>query len=144
MGQTAGWIGLLTVILSAIKINDLNLYSSSLGVASAFEGLTGKKLSYVWLTITLGCIGTILSVLGILEKFIGFLIFLGILFPPIIGVMLIDYYIIRKLLNSSRQTDELPNLSSIPLIGWNAIISCILGSVIGATTDFGIPSLDSY
>jgi len=146
MGQTAGWIGLLTVILSPIKINDLNLYSSSLGVASAVEGLTGKKLSYVWLTITLGCIGTILSVLGILEKFVDFLTFLGILFPPIIGVMLIDYYIIqtnRKLLDASRQTGELPSLTSIPLIGWNAIISCLLGSFVGATIDFGIPSLNS-
>ncbi|QBY45590.1 cytosine permease [Arsenophonus nasoniae] len=146
MGQTAGWIGLLTVILSAIKINDLNLYSSSLGVASAVEGLTGKKLPYVWLTITLGCIGTILSVLGILEEFVTFLTFLGILFPPIIGVMLIDYYIIhtnRKILDSSRQTGELPSLTSIPLVGWNAIISCLLGSVVGATTDVGIPSLNS-
>lgn len=124
----------------------MNLYSSSLGVACAVEGLTGKKLPYVWLTITLGCIGTILSVLGILEEFVTFLTFLGILFPLIIGVMLIDYYIIhtnRKILDSSRQTGELTSLTSIPLVGWNAIISCLLGSVVGATTDVGIPSLNS-
>lgn len=143
MGQTAGWIGLLTVILSALKINDLNLYSSSLGIATAIEGLTGKKLSYSYLTISLGLVGTILSVLGMLDKFVDFLVFLGVLFPPIIGVILIDYYILkthRLALESTCKKGELP---AAPLIGWPAIISCIVGSATGAKIEFGIPSLNS-
>ncbi|MDR5615157.1 cytosine permease [Arsenophonus sp.] len=146
MGQTAGWIGLLSVILSALKINDLNLYSSSLGIANAIEGVIGKKLSYSYLTIMLGILGTTLSVLGMLDRFVDFLVFLGVLFPPIIGVILIDYYMLktsRKILDKTREKGLLPDDTSTPLIGWTAILACVVGSFVGATVELGIPSLNS-
>nr|CBA73868.1 permease for cytosine/purines uracil thiamine allantoin [Arsenophonus nasoniae] len=146
MGQTAGWIGLLSVILSALKINDLNLYSSSLGIANAIEGVIGKKLSYSYLTIMLGILGTTLSVLGMLDRFVDFLVFLGVLFPPIIGVILIDYYMLktsRKILDKTREKGLLPDDTSTPLIGWTAILACVIGSFVGATVELGIPSLNS-
>lgn len=95
MAQTASGLGLLTVVLSTLRINDINLYSSSLGIANALESITGKKISYIWITVFIGFTGTMLSVMGILERFVDFLNFLGVLFPPIIGVMLVDYYILR-------------------------------------------------
>ncbi|WP_339057076.1 cytosine permease [Candidatus Regiella endosymbiont of Tuberolachnus salignus] len=146
MGQTAGWIGLLTVILSAVKINDINLYSSTLGIASAVEGVTGKKWRYTWLTILLGITGTTLSVMGILEQFTPFLILLGVVFPPIIGVMLVDYYILRTsraLLDTTRITETLPAAGSTPWVNWLAIAAWIIGSLVGLTVEWGIPSLNS-
>lgn len=81
MTTSAGVIGLLTVILSAIKVNDVNLYSSSLGIANTIEIFTGKKFKYFQLTLIVGCIGTILSMLGILTHFTNFLSLLGTIFP---------------------------------------------------------------
>lgn len=146
MTQTAGGIGLLTAILSTIKINDINLYSSSLALANAVDGLTGKKWNRVGLTIVLGIMGTLLSIAGILDQFTHFIILLGVIFPPITGVMLVDYYILRTnrhLLDITRAEQTLPNEASTLLIGWPAIISCIVGSVIGFTIEWGIQSLNS-
>ncbi|MDR5614295.1 cytosine permease [Arsenophonus sp.] len=83
---------------------------------------------------------------GILNHFVDFLSMLGVIFPPIAGVMLVDYYILktsRKILDETREKGLLPDDSSTPLIGWSAIIACIIGTVVGVIFNFGIPSLNS-
>ncbi|HHH1378519.1 TPA: cytosine permease, partial [Yersinia enterocolitica] len=144
MIQTSGWIGLLTVILATIKINDVCLYSSSLALTNVVQGITGNRLSRTWLTVLLGIVGTILSMAGILDKFTDFLTLLGVVFPPISGVMLVDYYVLRtnrQLLDASRQTQTLPK--STQLIGWKAIVACVVGTIGGMNIDYGIPSFNS-
>lgn len=144
--QSAGIIGLLSAILSAVKVNDTNLYSSSLAMANVLEGLWKFKPSYKKLTIVLGIIGTSLSVIGIMNYFIQFLTLLGVVFPPILSVILTDYYILRTsrtLLDSTRSKGEIPNDNATPLICWTAIIACVLGSTVGITLEFGIASLNS-
>ncbi|MCL2893032.1 cytosine permease [Brenneria tiliae] len=146
MSQTAGGIGLIAVIFSTLRINDINLYSSSLGIANAIEGVTGRKLSYMSITLVIGFIGTSLSVMGILDRFVDFLTLLGVLFPPIIGIMLVDYYILgthRQLLAASRKEGKLPEIADTPLIGWAAIAASIAGAVVGFAIEWGIPALNS-
>ncbi|MFP1915749.1 cytosine permease [Lonsdalea quercina] len=146
MSQMAGGIGLIAVVFSTLRINDINLYSSSLGLANAIEGITGKKLSYMSITLVIGLIGTLLSVLGILDRFVDFLTLLGVVFPPIIGVMLVDYYLLRShrtLLDASRKAGQLPDAANTPAIGWAAIIASIIGSVVGLNVEWGIPAFNS-
>ncbi|QBY46604.1 cytosine permease (plasmid) [Arsenophonus nasoniae] len=146
MLHSAGFIGLLTIILSAIKVNDTNLYSSSIHISAFLEAITKRKSNYSVVTIILGLFGTLLSVLGILNYFVDFLSMLGVIFPPIAGVMLVDYYILktsRKILDKTREKGLLPDDSSTPLIGWSAIIACIIGTIVGVVLKFGIPSLNS-
>lgn len=146
MSQAAGGIGLIAVIFSTLRVNDINLYSSSLGIANAIEGVTGKKLRYVSITLVIGLIGTLLSVAGILDRFIDFLTLLGVLFPPIIGVMLVDYYILRThkvLLETSRAEGILPDSAQTPLIGWPAIIASIAGAIVGLAFEWGVPAFNS-
>lgn len=146
MSQAAGGIGLIAVIFSTLRVNDINLYSSSLGIANAIEGVTGKKLRYVSITLVIGLIGTLLSVAGILDRFIDFLTLLGVLFPPIIGVMLVDYYILRThkvLLETSRAEGLLPDSAQTPLIGWPAIIASIAGAIVGLAFEWGVPAFNS-
>ncbi|WP_174889515.1 purine-cytosine permease family protein [Candidatus Williamhamiltonella defendens] len=144
MTQSAGWLGLISVILSAVKVNDTALYSSSLAVINIIETIFNNKYSYKVITLLLGIIGTLLSAIGIMKQFVSFLILLGIVFPPIAGIMMVDYYILktnRASLEVSRKTGELPE-STIP-ISWSSIFSWLLGSGIGFTIDWGIPSLNS-
>ncbi|KYP97702.1 hypothetical protein BG74_01010 [Sodalis-like endosymbiont of Proechinophthirus fluctus] len=42
-----------------------------------------------------GFTGTMLSVVSIISHFIDFLILLGVLFPPIAGIIMVDYYVLR-------------------------------------------------
>lgn len=146
MTHSAGGIGLVTVILSAIKVNDVNLYSASLGMASALDALTHRKWRYRWLTLILGLTGTALSVMGIISHFIDFLILLGVLFPPIAGVMLVDYYVLRThraLLDATRARHALPDAAATPTIGWPAMAAWLGGSTVGLTCQLGIPSLNA-
>ncbi|WP_304164993.1 cytosine permease [Lonsdalea britannica] len=146
MSQMAGGIGLIAVVFSTLRINDINLYSSSLGLANAIEGVTGKKLSYMSITLVIGLIGTLLSVLGILDRFVDFLTLLGVVFPPIIGVMLVDYYLLRShrtLLDASRKAGRLPDAAATPAVGWAAIIASVIGSVVGLNVEWGVPAFNS-
>lgn len=146
MMQSAGWLGLFSLLLSAVKINDLNLYSAVLGFSNLLFVVTGRSWSYAKLALTLGIFGTIVSVMGILEKFIHFLITLGVLFPPVAGIMLVDYYILRThrvLLDTTREQEELPDAQSTPKIGMVAIVSWIGGSMVGFTVEWGISSINS-
>ncbi|OIV47894.1 cytosine permease [Sodalis sp. TME1] len=146
MIHTAGWIGVLTVILSAIKVNDTNLYSASINIIGFLEMLTGKRFNYTAITLLIGLLGTLLSLSGVLEAFIPFLMALGLIFPPIAGVMLVDYYILRTSrhhLERSRKLGKLPNDVSMPITHLVAIISCALGSTVGVYLKYGIPSVNS-
>ncbi|HGJ5874543.1 MAG TPA: cytosine permease [Arsenophonus apicola] len=144
--HNAGIIGFLSIILSVVKVNDVNLYSSTLGLANSLEIFTGKKWNYFKLTIFVGLAGTTLSMIGILNHFVGFLSMLGVIFPPIAGVMLVDYYILktsRKILDETREKGLLPDESTIPRVGWAAIIASIFGACGGLIFNFGIPAINS-
>ena len=92
----------------------------------------------------IGILGTTLSVLGILDRFVDFLTVLGVVFPPIIGIMLVDYYLLRshrKITDESRRTGQLPN--ETPTIGWAAIVASIAGGAVGLATEWGVPTINS-
>ncbi|CDH07889.1 Permease for cytosine/purines uracil thiamine allantoin (fragment) [Xenorhabdus bovienii str. oregonense] len=79
-----------------------------------------------------------------LDRFVDFLTILGVVFPPILGIILVDYYILRthrKVLDESRQKGNLPNETST--IGWAAIIASIIGCIVGLATEWGVPTINS-
>jgi cytosine permease len=144
MMQTSGWLGALVVVASTVKINNLNLYSSSLGFTTIFDTVFNLKPNRGMVTLVIGVIGTILSVLGILDKFVSFLVLLGVLIPPVAGIMVIDYFVLkthRKVLDESREKGALPpdteKLSPVTLIAWAA------GFAAGYFVTAGIPSINS-
>lgn len=142
--QTAGWFGAAVVIFSTIKINDINLYSASLGITGVIDSVLGKKVNRGLITLIIGAIGTVLSVVGILDQFVGFLMFLGVLIPPIGGIMIVDYFILKRsrgILDESRKQSKLPEHSEkfnpITLISW------AIGFFVGYLIEAGIPSVNS-
>jgi cytosine permease len=142
--QTTSSLGLLVVVFSTLRVNDLNLYSSTLGIANAIEGVTGYRPRYPMITLLLGLLGTLCSILGILDRFVDFLELLGVIFPPVLGVMIIDYYVLktdRQALTLSRRNDRLPATSQ--LIGWPALIASIAGGATGLLVERGVPVLNS-
>ncbi|PKH21937.1 cytosine permease [Enterobacterales bacterium CwR94] len=141
----SGTLGLFAVIFSTLRVNDLNLYSSALGIINAIESTTGKKLKYTTITLCLGILGTTLSVLGILDHFVDFLNLLGVIVPPALGVMLTEYFVLKKYsveLERSRQSGEMP--AHTQLSGWPAILATLLGGYVGFTFTWGIATLNSF
>ncbi|AHF73902.1 Cytosine/purine/uracil/thiamine/allantoin permease family protein [Candidatus Sodalis pierantonius str. SOPE] len=143
MTQVAGWLGLASVILSTIKINNTNLYSSTLSLACITENILGKRYNYIILTIILGVIGTLLYVLGILEKFTDFLTLLGVIFLPITGIILCDYYFFKKKTIIIEGEISPSSTHLIKKIFSPALISSIAGVICGLNVEIGIQSINS-
>ena len=145
MLSLSGVLGVSLVIFSTVKINDINLYSASLGITNFFDSLFHVKINRAVVTIFIGVIGTILSILGILNNFINFLTFLGVMIPPVGGIMITDYFILkrsRKILDNSRVIGVLPEKVEV----WNpiALVSWLGGTAFGYfVTGFGVPSVNS-
>ena len=147
MMGTSGVIGVIIVVASTVKLNDINLYSSSLGLATMANALFNKKLSRNGLVWALGIVGTFLSVIGIINYFTNFLTLLGVAIPPVAGIMVVDYFVLkrsRSALDASRAHGELP----AKVEKWNpiAIVCWIAGFIVGEVTSImnvGIPGLNS-
>jgi len=129
---------------STIKLNDINLYSSGLGITNAIQALFKKKYNRGVITVILGLIGTFLSTIGILDQFTNFLVFLGVAIPPVAGIIVIDYYLLKRdrhALDESRKSAVLPENSE----SWNPLtfIAWICAFLVGYFIQWGIPALNS-
>lgn len=147
MMATSGVVGVAIVVFSTVKLNDINLYSSGLGLATMINALVNKTVNRKALIWILGIIGTIFSMIGIINYFTGFLTLLGVAIPPVAGIMIIDYYVLKRHraeLDESRKTMTLPK----KVEKWNPItlICWVVGFGVGQATsmlDIGIPGLNS-
>jgi cytosine permease len=94
--STSGTAGTVILIAATLKINDWNLYSSSLGFVNLIDTLFGRRVNRALVTIGLGAAGTLLAAVGILDRFQDFLTILGIAVPPIAGIMVAEYFVVRR------------------------------------------------
>jgi cytosine permease len=141
---TSGTVGVLVLVAATTKINDWNLYSGSLGLANFLDTAFGKRIHRALLTLIVGAIGTLLSALGILGHFEGFLTILGVAFPPVAAIVVIDYYVLkthRRALEASRHTSGLPAWCP----NWNAAgwVAWIVSALVGYYVHWGIASVNS-
>ncbi len=147
MLATSGVIGVCIVVFSTVKLNDINLYSSGLGVMTMINAFFNVKVSRNVAIWTLGIIGTVLSMVGIINYFTDFLSLLGVFVPPVAGIVVVDYFILKRNraeLEATRESGELPKRVE----KWNpiALVCWLLGFIIGEVTSIygiGIPGLQS-
>lgn len=141
--QLTGGFGILLVIFSSVKVNDLNLYSASLDFANFFKQVFHWDLNRGMITVVSGLIGTFLSVVGLIDHFSDFLTMLGLIFPPIASIMFIDYWLLkrsRKELDESRALGELPKTAeTFPVV---TIVAWVVGTAAGVFANWGIQSLN--
>ncbi|GAB1332176.1 cytosine permease [Streptomyces sennicomposti] len=142
--STSGVFGVLVVLMSTAKINDWNLYGSSLGVVNFFQVVFAKRLHRGAVTIVLGVVGTLLSAVGIMTHFTDFLSVLGVAIPPVGGIIVAEYWVVRRMrapLDATRDAGALPATSPtwvpMSLVIWAAAF-CV-----GKFYAGGIPALNS-
>ncbi|SDM33195.1 cytosine permease [Allokutzneria albata] len=142
--STSGVLGTLVLVTAIMKINDWNLYSASLGLVNTVDVLAGRKMSRPTATLLLGALGTLLSALGILDHFTTFLTWIGVITPPVAGIVIAEYFVVRTwraALDASRAVGELPeappNWVPASLLCWAA------GAAVGAFVPGGIPTINS-
>ena len=148
MSALTGWLGATIAVVSTVKLNNLNLYSSSLGFSTLLHALRLQRNGTIdrgRVTWWVGITSTVLSMLGILDHFIGFLVLLGVAIPPVAGIMIVDYYLLRRdrtELRRARATGQLPTESErfnpVALAAW--LLACASALLLPG---IGIPALNS-
>lgn len=139
---TLGLVGVAftTLVLSTWTINAINLYSTGLVVSAA-----SRNLTYGRIVIGCGVLGTIAAVIGMADRLIGFLVLLGLVVPPIAGVYLTDFFVLRRRDYASDRHLQHRDVTNI-----NGILACTVGGAIGIFTYYshssltGVPTIESF
>lgn len=115
-GPFIALFGLIAMSLALWTTGDANLYLPSIQTASVFR--RPKRVTVV----ICGILGTIIG-LGIYQRFMVFINELANLVPPLIGPVIVDYYVFNRRRFHAELLDRLPN--------WNllAVLAFIVGAV---------------
>lgn len=133
-----GLPALAMLILSTWTINAANLYSAALSLGATFP-----KVRPWMFTVVGGVFGTILAIAGILDAFVPFLVFIGIIIPPIAAIYVIDGF------TKFRGRDAAETIENMPAFHWTAVATWIgsvavaLGAYYGGLTLTTVPALDA-
>ncbi len=125
LSMTAVGLGVpaLGVMVFASWTTNVNtLYSTSLSVAQLLPNAKDW-----FLTLLAGIVGTILALAGIMEHFVDFLIMIGIIIPPIAGVYLAEYFLIKPNKIDIIKIDDVPNYRLAAIFSWG--IASLIGFV---------------
>jgi len=142
--SSVGWVGILVVILGTVKINDWNLYSSGLGVVNFVGTVFGRHVNRAVVTLVLGVVGSVLAAAGILTKFMDFLIILSVAFPPIAGIMVAEYFVVKRWrpdLEASRASGAVP--ATAPMWVPATLVIWLVAALIGHYWMWGLTSINS-
>ncbi len=86
-----GFIGFIVLLLAQWTTNDSNLYSSALALNNIFRIKRWK------MTIAAGILASLFAALGILERLELFLVLLTAGIGPIAGILVCDYYLMKRM-----------------------------------------------
>ncbi|WP_236237052.1 MULTISPECIES: purine-cytosine permease family protein [Pseudomonas] len=128
---------LLVLVFSTWITNTANLYSATLTLA------TVARTSSMKLTLVGSLVATALALGGFMSHFLDFILALSIVIPPLASIYLADFFIVR------RQRFDIDDLPRLPGLGWPALISWALASLLAWMTTYegwtltSQPTLDS-
>lgn len=142
--SSVGWVGILVIVAGTIKINDWNLYSSGLGLVNFVGTVLGRKVHRGAATAVIGLLGSVLAAAGILDAFVDFLTVLGVVFPPIAGIMVAEYFVVRRWrgeLEQARQRGAVPD--SAPDWVPATLLIWLAAALVGRFVEVGLGSINS-
>jgi purine-cytosine permease-like protein len=123
--------GVLWILVTQIRINNMNFYSASLALANfASRVLHWVPGRHVWVVIT-GLITVATTEAGILGHLLQVLSFLGVFLMAWLGTLLADILVTRPILKIGPQDIE-HRRGYLVNWGYPAVVSLIVACVIGA------------
>jgi cytosine permease len=130
LGLGLGAVALAFLILTSITTNAVNLYGSGLALAAVFPRTPE------WLFVILaGVVGTALALLDIGTLFVDFLVWQSVIFSSVLGVYVVDFFVVR------RGDYRLAQLDGEAPVSWAALTAWMAGAAIAAATFLGMFSI---
>ena len=136
VGLGLGLPGLIALALSSWTCNAANLFSTSLSLKSIFERVDRKFLAVLG-----GLLGAGLALGGIIDRFVPFLLFLGVIIPPIAAIYWLDS--LRRYRSGYPPATQLPGYRKSAIIAWALSTAAGTISALGMIAVTGVPSLDA-
>ena len=130
--QILGYWALLILVFAQWTANDGNLYFGTLALTTILPRANKHILTGIF-----GVVGIVLSSLGITNYFLTFLGYLGTAIPPVAGIVIVDYFIIRKGEYHYGEGVKHHFCNVLALIAW------IAGGAVGFTVHWGIAAINS-
>jgi cytosine permease len=133
-------VAFTALALSTLTTNAVNLYSAGLVTSTAF-----RSFGYSRIVVCCGIFGTIVAVIGIADRLIGFLVLLGLVVPPIAAVYLSDFFVLGR-----RDYASCRHLPDHHLTNINGLLACAAGGAIGIATYYtessitGVPTIEAF
>lgn len=128
------------LVLSTWATNAANLYSAGLVTATAMP-----RVGYGPIVIGTGLVGTALAIVGLADRFIDFLVFLGLVVPPIAAVYLTDYFVLARRdyhAEGYRRAAEQVNVNGLAACGLGAALG--IGLYLSNASLSGVPTIESF
>jgi purine-cytosine permease-like protein len=101
-----GIAALIIIIFSTVTTTFLDVYSAGVSAQSMSAKLKEKKAA-----IVVGIVGMLLAIAAPVSQFETFLFFISSVFAPMISILIVDYFFIKK-------DHSLKNVYAINLIVW--------------------------
>lgn len=91
-----GWVAFGVLILATCTTNCVNIYSSGMSVANCLPKVGEKKCLYgtAILTVIVSLIPVWVG--SFYDTFVYFLGYVGLIFAPLLAIMIIDFYVVQK------------------------------------------------
>jgi cytosine permease len=121
-------IGFILMYAAQIKAQVLNTYSGSLALTNLFDAL-GKWRPGRFAMVILGNVIALLMIAGgILDLISSWLNILGVITTAFAGVMIADYYLVRKQQLADHAQVESVNVAGVVSIGMAVVLAVVLES----------------
>jgi cytosine permease len=124
-------IGLIILVLATWTTMACDAYTGGLAITSLLH-LSGTKRAAA--TAIAGVAGILLAVFGIMNYFTSFLDLMAACIPPVAGVMIADYWLLRK--------GRPENWTERPGVNWIGIVCLVLGVVAALFVPFGLSTIN--
>ena len=138
VGMKLGLPAFVFLIFAAWTTNTSNLYSAALGLSSLF-----RRSRFALLAGAAGAAGVALALMGVTSRLIPFLVILGITIPPLAGVYLADFYLVRRRRYDAQALQSLTAISWPAFVAWGLAIAVALATAKGVIRLTGVPACDS-
>ena len=101
-----GAVAFLVIILTSTTANAINLTAAGISITNITKKI--KALPALWLVAVSAALLSMvpLAIGSFLNSFILFLDYIGMVFGPVFGIMIVDYYLVRKGNYDTTQLDD--------------------------------------
>jgi cytosine permease len=119
----AGLLGFVLMSAAQAKAQVLNIYSGSLALSNLFDGLIGWKPGRFAMVVLANVIGMLFVAGDILDLVFSYLGILGVTTTAIAGVIIADFFIVRR--------GQVADVARVETVNWAGVISVVTSALAG-------------